>query len=292
MSYMKNINIKLVLKSLVSFLFLLFFMKMIDFNVFKSLSVHLLLYLFFAVILVLCFLGFMAYRWKILIKFTIKDSQYLLFSDLYKFYLISSFFNIFLPGSIGGDVTRIKNSNEKYSLGIKKASLLVFIERVSGVVSLTILFAVGILFYTNNELLVMNINHSTSFILIFSILLLVVLLKKLLERKMNISYLFLLKLLFYSMIAQFCDIVIVFLFSNYFNLPLTVPQLMIVIPLVYAATILPISLGGIGVRESVMVTLLTFFGIEASISFIISLMMSLSKIGAGLIGWLVYLRSR
>jgi uncharacterized membrane protein YbhN (UPF0104 family) len=51
-----------------------------------------------------------------------------------------------------------------------------------------------------------------------------------------------------------------------------------VFPIVYILTVLPISLGGLGVREGVFVYLLTRAGIQASDAVMVSLLIYLNRV--------------
>lgn len=60
-------------------------------------------------------------------------------------------------------------------------------------------------------------------------------------------------------------------------------------PLVFIATVLPISIGGLGVREVSMIGLLAIFSVSSATAAIISLMLYLTNILVGLIGLPYYL---
>ena len=61
--------------------------------------------------------------------------------ELIKFYLVSNFFNHFLPTRFGGDIIRIADTKEMKN-GTSASVAIVFIERVSGIFIL-IVFAFG-----------------------------------------------------------------------------------------------------------------------------------------------------
>jgi uncharacterized membrane protein YbhN (UPF0104 family) len=100
-----------------------------------------------------------------------------------------------------------------------------------------------------------------------------------------------LALLLISATAQLADVVITFLLARYFELEVGFVELLIVIPIVYLFTILPISLGGLGVREGAMVLLLSSFEVGESTAIIIAFCLYLTKLIVGLVGGLIYLRS-
>jgi len=58
---------------------------------------------------------------------------------------------------------------------------------------------------------------------------------------------------------------------------------------VYFAVVLPISLGGLWVREGTFLGLLNLYGIDTSTAIIISLLMHLIKVATGIIGYIAYL---
>jgi glycosyltransferase 2 family protein len=63
---------------------------------------------------------------------------------------------------------------------------------------------------------------------------------------------------------------------------------LVIIPLMTAVTTLPISLGGWGVREGVLVTLLARLGVPADTALIYSLLFGLGGVMAGLPGFLAW----
>jgi uncharacterized protein (TIRG00374 family) len=77
-----------------------------------------------------------AIRWQILIK---AQDDWVPLVFLAKSYLVGSFFNLFLPTRIGGDVVRIWDGS-RYSKSLLKSSAIVLVERLSGVLIL-LLFA-------------------------------------------------------------------------------------------------------------------------------------------------------
>jgi hypothetical protein len=200
------------------------------------------------------------------------------------------FFNIFLPGAIGGDLMRIYGSYIEYKLNLKTATSFVFTERILGLVGVCLIFLIGY-FLSGKSFKFFNLSESClmlSAVMAVSLLICIITYIKI---KSIITYELLLVLLVLSMLGQFGDIIIVKIFSNYFNLAITITQLMVIMPLVYIATILPISFGGLGIREGVMATLLLLLGISPSISVVISLLLYFTKIIMALVGWMVYIKT-
>jgi glycosyltransferase 2 family protein len=83
-----------------------------------------------------------SYRWKYVISIRHK---YITFKAALREYLIGSFFNNFLPGSIGGDVIRIVGAAKE--TGSKEVALSsVFVERLIGLISLIVIGLAGLFF--------------------------------------------------------------------------------------------------------------------------------------------------
>ena len=83
-----------------------------------------------------------AHRWRILLK-----AQGLTPSlwELIKSYIVATFFNYVLLGTVGGDISRAYDTGVKSKRGAEAVSA-VFVERVTGVTAMMFLAAAGILF--------------------------------------------------------------------------------------------------------------------------------------------------
>jgi glycosyltransferase 2 family protein len=83
-----------------------------------------------------------AYRWQYVIAIQKRKIKY---SAALREYMIGSFFNNFLPGSIGGDVSRIVGAAKE--TGSKEVALSsVFVERLIGLISLIVIGLIGLMF--------------------------------------------------------------------------------------------------------------------------------------------------
>jgi uncharacterized membrane protein YbhN (UPF0104 family) len=68
-----------------------------------------------------------------------------------KLYWLGMFYNLFLPGGIGGDAYKVILLNRENKQSVKLLSAAVFLDRVSGVVGLTILAAVYFAFINTQK---------------------------------------------------------------------------------------------------------------------------------------------
>jgi len=285
-NFIRNPRIQLLLKILISFILLYYLATKIDLSVLKTINVFIIIYLLISVLLTVECLLFMTIRWSILLTkvYQIKSR----FIDLYRFYIIGMYFNIFFPGAIGGDLMRIYHSNIKYGLGAKKASVIVLAERVTGFVGVIIIFCIGSLvsaeFYTS-----LKYDKFWAFFFILAIIASIILLKTYLDKKIVMSYQFILIIIFVSIVGQFTDVIIAYLYCNYFNIPMSIFTLMIIMPIVYMSSVIPISLGGLGVREGTMAILFSLIGADPSVAVLISLLTYISKVIVGSFGGIVYI---
>lgn len=285
---LKDSRFQLLCKLTVSAVLFFYIISRINFDVLNLLNGFVIIYVLISIFITLLGIFIMTLRWNFLLRKIYQVRSYL--NDLFKLYLIGTFFSIFLPGAIGGDVTRIHNSNKKYGLGLKRASIIILTERATGLIGVVLLFCFGSLiitdFYTS-----LKYDKFWIFFFILAIFASIILLKIYLKKKIALNYRFILLILFLSIVAQFSDIIIAYLYCSYFNVSISFFTLMVIIPIVYITSIVPISLGGLGVREGTMAVLFSLIGADPSIAVIISLLIYLSKVIVGGVGGIVYIKT-
>jgi len=138
----KNISKYLRIVISVILLFYLFY-YLIDFSsLIKVLGGIKISYLILSIIFFIVSVFSAAYRWKYVISIKNKNIS---FKSSLREYFIGSFFNNFLPGSIGGDLVRIVGASKV--IGSKEVALSsVFVERVIGLISLLTIGIIGFMF--------------------------------------------------------------------------------------------------------------------------------------------------
>ncbi|OHX64946.1 lysylphosphatidylglycerol synthase transmembrane domain-containing protein [Flammeovirga pacifica] len=284
-------NLGFLFKTLMSVGMLLFLFFKVDFSVFKNLNWSIIPMLLLGLIITLSALALMTCRWKVLTNtLNIKAD----FKNLYVYYLKGSFFNIFLPGAIGGDIIRTRELITKYQANTKTATIITVVERVAGLYTLGILGSLGIIFIE----LPTGLNFKTVLpayvwytlpTLAFACIPVV---KWIINKKVNIGYKTILPTLILSLLGQMGDILIAFSFVLFFDLPIGFEQFLVIMPVVYIATVLPISLGGLGVREGTVVGILAFYGVDTSLAIMISFLMYFVKVLLAFVGWLFYISTK
>jgi|APSaa5957512535_1039671.scaffolds.fasta_scaffold02717_6 glycosyltransferase 2 family protein len=235
--------------------------------------------LFGGVLFVLATLSFMAVRWRLLIEY--RKNQKVEFSLALKGYLLGGFFNIFMPGSIGGDLMRIKYMADKAQINLKESGLLVLIERIIGLTALGFIFIVGAVYSFDMHEKYFSFNYLLIIIMLLPVL---VYIKYKVSTYVSLNYFRYLLVFFLSVAAHISDVILVYFFMFVLDINLNFSFLLFIMPLVYIATIIPISLGGLGVREATMSGLLVLFSIEPSQGVLVAFMLYLSKVLAGILG--------
>ncbi|MBU4486011.1 MAG: flippase-like domain-containing protein [Candidatus Delongbacteria bacterium] len=135
----KNISKYLRIAVSIVLLFYLFY-YLVDFNnlinILRSIKTG---YLFLAILFFIMSIFAAAYRWQFVIA--IKDRK-MSYKACLREYFIGTFFNNFLPGSIGGDITRIIGASKE--IDSKEIALSsVVVERVIGLISLLTIGLLG-----------------------------------------------------------------------------------------------------------------------------------------------------
>ena len=253
-------------------------------------------------------------RWKLLIPYQNRISR------LFSIYMIGSFFNTYMPGSVGGDAVKAyylhkesrapgtsKTRDQKEvtrSLAVAIAS--VFMDRYIGLSALLTLgmlaFPFGISYLERASIhwpviwlvpTVACVFVTTSFLILrFRIGERVKFLLKAYEyfefyrSKRNV----LARGFIYSIMVQLLVVLSVFILSRGLSLHIPFLSLLIFMPIIILVSSLPLSISGIGLREGAFIFLLGSTGIPAEKCITLSLVWFLSVFVAGGWGLFEYLR--
>ena len=272
-------------------------------------SVDLNLY-FFATILFFAQQVIIAYSWQILLK---AQGNHVPFLNILRIYLIGSFIGAFLPSSVGMDVVRIYGLAKHLKDGTHSASSMV-VARVLGfwiLIAFALLAAVPMSHILGERklfvwILILSIFFlaATVFFLspvtkrILYLLLKLVHLshfKKQVEQTYRSIYEFsrhrkaLLQLLLVSVFFQILGIYIVFLIGRSLDIKMSIGLYFLLIPIIMIITLTPISIAGIGVRESSFVYFFTQVGSTSAQALSLSFLVFFQWILIALIGGIIYL---
>lgn len=230
-------------------------------------------------------------RWWLLLRVTNPSCT---FRSIVPAYYLGVFWNNLLPTAIGGDVVRILKLRQK---GFRTNDLIhsSLADRVIGLFSIVMLGTMA--FVANTKFHVAEFGLILSFLLISMIAGSMVLLS---TRSLNfVLKLFrpysrfklgrflilvietislyakdkkiLIHVLLYSFVAQFLIILSYICLSNALNISVPFFVYFSIIPVVFLASSIPISIGGLGVRETVLINLLMIYAVEPQASISLSI---------------------
>lgn len=228
-------------------------------------------------------------------------------------YLLGSFYNIFLPGVVGGDAIRIGLCVRETQCEVGTATAGVLLERISGVLALLSFFVSVSIFFPEiparlvpEEVALLLVLLATSGIAAVVLVFLtrrtwakwvpreksgrvwaflqsgIRALDALSGRTLGLTFLL-------SAAFQGARIGGMSVLSRAIGLDLPLEVFFVIIPMVYLVTLLPISLGGLGVREGTLVFLLAQLGVSTSDAIMFSFLVYLNQVFLGILGGFVQL---
>jgi len=223
---------------------------------------------------------------------------------------VGVFFNQVLPTSVGGDAVRVWQVH-RAGVRVRSAIKSVLLERIWGVLALSLLVSVGLLYLGGR---VDNAPLRLGLIGTLPLGLLGVAVLASLDRMpssfrkwrvagvlfrlaADIRRLFFsparaLPLLIMSIFGHFLSAMVVYVLAVALHLDLPVWDCLAIVPSVLLATLIPISFAGWGLREGAMIVLLGYLGTPADTALAVSLLYGLTTIVAALPGCLFWLQWR
>ncbi len=247
----------------------------------------------------------MSIRWSVLLhQFSIKQS----IMDSWRFYLIGFFYGILLPGVVGGDIVRLGLSVKEHRGGKTFLATSVFFERSCGLLVILMIAAVAVLLSPSllqgEPVLLNSISiFALVFILIFFIFFVAIkfipdgmltvnidhgktysTLIDLLHHFKRMSFKVIILILSLSFLAHAMDILGSYYLAKALHINQPLSFFFIVIPVVYMATLLPISLGGLGIREGVLAFLLINAGVPGSDAVLLGFLIYINRVVFALLG--------
>lgn len=314
-TYLKKIpklksKIIFLLKAVVSFVVIAIIIAKIDWNVATEHLRNANAFLILLTIIIALFIRYlMAFKWNVLLK--VNDLNVSVW-NLIKVIMIGSFLGMFLPSSLSTDVIRGYYLSKENTSKLHITSSIV-IDRLLGILSLFVFGIIGV-YISNNLLSKLNLGSVLFLGTTFVLLVFLVFFNKRLLQKFNDffegknskvqsiikkSYNTLSefnnhpKTLLVSFLAslsvQFLRIVRFYLIALAINVDIPFIYFVIVVPTIMIALMIPISLGGLGVKEGTAISLLILLGVAHNDAIVLILIESLTTIFVTLLGGLFYL---
>ncbi len=233
-------------------------------------------------------------------------------SYLFQNIMIAYFYNNILPSNIGGDIFKVYDLAKNKKAPVDRCASAVFMERFLGLISITVFFvATSFSIYS----LLKNYIIVIAVFLVIAFVLFLLLAKPRLFKVDRIFYKYNKIQKFWPKIQGFSDSVasyrnrlpylalsfainiccqMLFTVMFYFisvslGLNISFMTYAFMVPVIYVLTGIPISIGGLGVRENTIVFLLTGFGVSNEEAVVFSLIVLFIHIFNAMLGGLVYL---
>lgn len=242
-----------------------------------------------------------ATKWKTLLA---AENINLKFLFLLRTYLISNFFSLFLPTSFGGDVYRVMAVRKAAGSTLKTASSVLF-DRMSGLFALLSIACIGYFIYPQLPYKeVLALLYLAGLLMLWLALSgrllprLQAITNPLVTRITGVMRSFaiyganrrcLLTVLLISFAFQFNIVVINKVYTLAFGMEVPFVTLLAIIPLIYLTEAIPLSVNGLGFRESAFVFFYQLIGETAEAGFAISLTVLVMRYTLGMVGGTLYL---
>ena len=183
-----------------------------------------------------------------------------------KLYLLGMFYNLFLPGGIGGDAYKGYVIKKKYEISTKRVIAVLLLDRLSGLLLLVIYAAIlGML---------IKVDQLAGFNWIFITSILGALVVFWLFNKKYFDYVFPIywRSLSYSALVQLCQIICVLFILMSLGLEENRLAYLFIFLVSSVVAVLPLTIGGIGSREVVFYYGALWLGLEENTSVSISML--------------------
>lgn len=197
-----------------------------------------------------------------------------------KLYSIGMFYNLFLPGGIGGDGYKVFLLNKSYKTPVKQLLQAVLLDRINGLVVLVFLLFV-LLFWVDFHI-ELPIARTT----IASLgIVLIVLSFSLMMRFLFPQFLASTTItLFYSLFVQLAQLVSAFFILKALGITAQIIEYQFVFLLSSIVAVLPLTIGGVGARELVFIFSHDYMGIDQNAAVAFSLLFFLITAVTSLLG--------
>ena len=196
-----------------------------------------------------------------------------------KLYWLGMFYNLFLPGSISGDAYKVILLTKKYDTPYKKTTAAILLDRFSGLLGLGLILAVYSSLVLNRSLYPIAIIVGA----IVAVITFYFIINKWFKDFINSFF----PTLLLGILIQACQVVCVYLIVAALGIPAHVTEFIFIFLVSSVISVLPLTIGGLGIREVVFLESSKFFGLVQETSVIISLLFYLITLLTSTVG-LIY----
>ena len=181
-----------------------------------------------------------------------------------KLYLLGMFYNLFLPGGIGGDAYKGYVIKKQFEIKTKRLVSILLLDRLSGLLLLFVYACIAGLFI----IAIPDIRWLYVLLIVTSALVFWILNKRYFAYVYGIYW----RSLGYSALVQLCQILCVYFILSGFEIDKNILPYIFIFLISSAVAVLPLTIGGIGSREVVFFYGALWLGLEESTSVSISML--------------------
>jgi glycosyltransferase 2 family protein len=200
-----------------------------------------------------------------------------------KLYWQGMFYNLFLPGSISGDAYKVVLISRQFGKPFKKATAAVLIDRFSGLLGLGMLLAAYSCVLLKDKGLIG--------LVLFGILAGSLLFYFLIKRYFKHFHANFLLTLFWAILVQASQVVCAYLIMAALGIPTHITEYIFIFLVSSVASVLPLTIGGLGIRELVFLEGSRLFGLVQETSVLISILFYLITVLTSLPGLIYVFRN-
>tara|TARA_R110000868_G_scaffold142103_1_gene359246 strand:+ start:3100 stop:3966 length:867 start_codon:yes stop_codon:yes gene_type:complete len=160
-----------------------------------------------------------------------------------KLYILGMFYNLFLPGGIGGDAFKGYIIKKQFTVDTKKVVAVIVLDRLSGLLLLFIYACILIAFLDLN--IISNIGVYVTFIILLSVLVFWYLNKKFFSYVLNVFW----KSIGFSALVQLFQLISALFILKALSIEMNTIAYLFIFLVSSIVSVVPLTLGGIGSRE-------------------------------------------
>jgi glycosyltransferase 2 family protein len=198
-----------------------------------------------------------------------------------RLYWLGMFYNLFLPGSISGDAYKVIVLTKKYNVPYRKTTAAVLLDRFSGLLGLILILAVYSAFVLENRLYIAAVIGGAAGLLLVFYLVVKFYLRDFLPGFFPT--------LFWGILVQASQVACAYLIMAALGIPAHVTEYIFIFLVSSVMAVLPLTVGGLGIREVVFLEGSRYFGLIQENSVVISILFYLITLFTSLWGlWYVF----
>lgn len=195
-----------------------------------------------------------------------------------KLYLLGMFYNLFLPGGIGGDAYKGYLLKKKFDVETKKVVSVLVLDRLSGLLLLFI-YASGLALFLKNNLLE-DFKILLGLVIPLSVVVFYFLNKKFFEYALPVFW----ESVGYSAFVQLAQLVCVYFILKSLGIETNTVSYLVIFLISSIVSVIPLTIGGIGSRELTFFYGAAWLGLNESTSVGVSMLFFLITAAVSLFG--------